>query len=260
MKIQLLSELCGNFNEYGDVHLMSMARLRILNNSTFLITFSNLLNPAIAVFISQTPRFSLNESKIFVDCSLYLLLCCCTCYSKGSINSQNICRNYVDAMQRMLSRKYLIRTHLAYIANVKKSCYTKQQSHSFESARQLTSFNHWKVMKSDVSNGVRRCNVVLTLERHEKPCKRSRNSPAFGGISSIAMAESPKKLKSSNVILSFIVCSNRNRSAAVRELLSNNSLFIGQLYEDKSLALRARDSIFFTTDLQTVNYYSTIHC
>ena len=44
------------------------------------------------------------------------------------------------------------------------------------------------------------------------------------------------------------------------ELLSNSSLFVGQLYEDKSLALRARDLIFFTTDLQTVNYYSTIHC
>ena len=40
----------------------------------------------------------------------------------------------------------------------------------------------------------------------------------------------------------------------MRELLSNNSLFVGQLYEDKSLALRARDLIFFTTDLQTVNY------
>ena len=46
----------------------------------------------------------------------------------------------------------------------------------------------------------------------------------------------------------------------MRELLSNNSLFVGQLYEDKSLALRARDLIFFTTDLQTVNYNSTIHC
>ena len=39
----------------------------------------------------------------------------------------------------------------------------------------------------------------------------------------------------------------------MRELLSNNSLFVGQLYEDKSLVLRARDLIFFTTDLQTVN-------
>ena len=74
------------------------------------------------------------------------------------------------------------------------------------------------------------------------------------------MVESCKKLKTSNVFSSFIVCLNRNRSAAVRELLSNNSLFVGQLYEDESLALRARDLIFFTTDLQTVNYYSTIHC
>ena len=62
-----------------------------------------------------------------------------------------------------------------------------------------------------------------------------------------AMAESWKKLKTSNLFSSFIVSSNRNRSAlhVVRELLYNNSLFVGQLYEDKSLALRARDLIFF---------------
>ena len=52
---------------------------------------------------------------------------------------------------------------------------------------------------------------------------------------------------------SFIVSSNRNRSALVCELLSNNSLFVGQLYKDKSLALHARDLIFFTADLQAVN-------
>ena len=75
-----------------------------------------------------------------------------------------------------------------------------------------------------------------------------------------AMAESWKKPKTSNVFSAFIVCKNRNRSAPVRELLSNDSLFVGQLYEDKSLALRARDLIFFTNVLQTVNYYSTIHC
>ena len=69
-----------------------------------------------------------------------------------------------------------------------------------------------------------------------------------------------EELKTSNMFSSFIVCENRNRPASVRELSSNNSLFVGQLYEDKSLALRARDLIFFTTDLQTVNYYSTIHC
>ena len=74
------------------------------------------------------------------------------------------------------------------------------------------------------------------------------------------MAESWRKLKTSNVFSSFIVCKNGKRSATVRELLSNNSLFVGQLYEDKSLAVQARDLIFFTTDLQTVNYYPTIHC
>ena len=46
----------------------------------------------------------------------------------------------------------------------------------------------------------------------------------------------------------------------VNSRFSNNSLFGGQLYEDKSLALRARDLIFITIDLQTVNYYSTIRC
>ena len=50
-----------------------------------------------------------------------------------------------------------------------------------------------------------------------------------------AMAESWKMLKTSNVFLSFIVCKNRNRSALVSELLSNNSLFVDQLYEYLSL-------------------------
>ena len=67
-----------------------------------------------------------------------------------------------------------------------------------------------------------------------------------------AMAESRKKLKTSNVFSPFTVCKNRNRSAPVRELLSNNSLFVSQLYDNKSLALRARDLIIFTTDLQTI--------
>ena len=51
-----------------------------------------------------------------------------------------------------------------------------------------------------------------------------------------------------------------NRSALVLEKLSNNSLFVGQLYEDKSLVLHACDLIFFTTDLQTVINYTTICC
>ena len=74
------------------------------------------------------------------------------------------------------------------------------------------------------------------------------------------MAESCKKLKSANVFLLFNVRYNQNRSALLRELLSNNSLFVGQLYKGKSLVLCAHDLIFFTTDLQTMNYYSAIHC
>ena len=41
-------------------------------------------------------------------------------------------------------------------------------------------------------------------------------------------------------------------------LLNNNLLFVGQLYENKSLVLCAHDLIFFTTDLQTVNYLELI--
>ena len=73
------------------------------------------------------------------------------------------------------------------------------------------------------------------------------------------MAESWKKLKPSNVFSSLNDCSNRNRSALVRELLSKNSLFMGQLYKDKSLALHAPDWLCFTNDLNTVNSYSAIH-
>ena len=69
-----------------------------------------------------------------------------------------------------------------------------------------------------------------------------------------AMAESWKNLKDKQLFHRFL-CG----SALVRELLSNNSLFVGQLQADKSLELRARDLISFTTDLQTVNFYSTIH-
>ena len=64
-----------------------------------------------------------------------------------------------------------------------------------------------------------------------------------------AMAKSWMKLKTSNVFSSFIVCYNQTRSLLVRELLSNNSLFVVQLYKDESLLLRARDLKFFTTNL-----------
>ena len=60
-----------------------------------------------------------------------------------------------------------------------------------------------------------------------------------------AMAKSWKDIKTSNVLSSFIVCSNRNRSTLVRDLLRDNSLCVGQLYEDKPLALLAHDLILF---------------
>ena len=48
------------------------------------------------------------------------------------------------------------------------------------------------------------------------------------------MAESSKKLKSSNLFSLFILSSSRSRSAllVLPELLSKNSLFVGQLYEE----------------------------
>ena len=60
-------------------------------------------------------------------------------------------------------------------------------------------------------------------------------------------------------LLGGILQCNSEKFLIFCELLSNNSLFVGQLYEDKSLVLRAGDLIFFTTDLQTVNYYTAIH-
>ena len=51
----------------------------------------------------------------------------------------------------------------------------------------------------------------------------------------------------------------RNRSAPVRELLSNNSLFGGQLKRRSNHERAARVIYLRTTDRQTVNYYSTIH-
>ena len=50
-----------------------------------------------------------------------------------------------------------------------------------------------------------------------------------------AMKESWKKPKTSNAVSSF-VC-NRNTLALLRDLLSYNSLFVGQLYEDKTLVI-----------------------
>ena len=56
-------------------------------------------------------------------------------------------------------------------------------------------------MENDVIHGVRRCNVVLRLKDVTNTCKGMRHS-----LTTDAMAESWKKLKTSNVFSSFIVC------------------------------------------------------
>ena len=45
----------------------------------------------------------------------------------------------------------------------------------------------------------------------------------------------------------------------MRELLSDNSLFVDQLYEDKSLALRARDLIFYDRQRRSQNAEKVAH-
>ena len=61
--------------------------------------------------------------------------------------------------------------------------------------------------------------LYLRLKDVTNTCKHVRHSPTIGGNYSVQW----QKI--------------RNRSVPVRKLLSNTSLFVGQLYEDKSLAL-----------------------
>ena len=83
------------------------------------------------------------------------------------------------------------------------------------------------MIKSDFGNGIRRCNVVLTVEHRNEYMENFRKQVGFWRDFFIAIVESSKKMKSSNVTVSFIVCSNRNISALVPEMLSYNSLFVG---------------------------------
>ena len=77
----------------------------------------------------------------------------------------------------------------------------------------------------------------LRLKDVTKTHKRMRRSLSIGESSSVQW----RKVEDFKCVLVVYCVLNQNRSAPVCELLSNNSLFVGQLYEDKSLALRARD-------------------
>ena len=81
-------------------------------------------------------------------------------------------------------------------------------------------------LKNDVSHGVRRCYVDLKLERRNKYMYTFAKQSNFCWDFCSAMAESWKKLNTSNVFLSFIDCSNRNRSVLVCDFFSYNPLFV----------------------------------
>ena len=66
--------------------------------------------------------------------------------------------------------------------------------------------------------------LMLMLQIHVNVCKTVQLSHNFFS----AMAKSWKKPKTSIVFLSFIVCLNGNRFVLLHELLSKNSLFVGQ--------------------------------
>ena len=67
-----------------------------------------------------------------------IVLLSSTCYFVALFHYGNTPMQYTSTFHGC--ELFSIRTHLTYIANAKKLCYIKQQGHSFESARQLTSF------------------------------------------------------------------------------------------------------------------------
>ena len=119
---------------------------------------------------------------------------------------------------------YLILTHLAYIANAKKRVISTDNVTVLKA--------HGKRAPIDVNCYCKLTSVVeldgvtsfLRLKDVTDTYKRKRHSPTIWRDFFRAMAESWKKLKTSNVCSSFIVCYNLNRQNLVRELLSNNSL------------------------------------
>ena len=85
----------------------------------------------------------------------------------------------------------------------------------------------------------------LHLKDITNTSKRMWHSPTIGRSSSVQWRKVGRSWTDKDIICvsSFIVCENRNRLALMRELLSYNSMFVGQLYEDKSLRLHACDLI-----------------
>ena len=125
------------------------------------------------------------------------------------------------------------RTHLANKANVKKIVLYETTNHEtvLKARAALTSFTtEKKVIKSDVSNGVRRCNVVLTLERGYKYVyKTFAKQSSFWRDFFSEMAECSEKRKSSNVFSLFTIGIIHIFNALAASV-SNNNLEPRQMY------------------------------
>ena len=130
-------------------------------------------------------------------------------------------------------------------------------NNSFESARRTSaSWRHFYCKMTSVMalDGV---TSFLRWKDVTHTCKYMWHNPNIGGISSVQWR---KVGRSWRLQMYF------RRSLCVKIKIDQvcyvhkNLLFVGQLYEDKSLVLCAHDLILFITDLQTVAYFSTVNC
>ena len=111
-----------------------------------------------------------------------------------------------------------------YNSLTKKSCYMKQQSHSFESTRQAHASWRQLPQLNDAGHDI---DAWKTFKIHVNICKTVQLLQDFFS----AMVANWRKLKTLIWCCRLLCVSNR--SALVCELMSNNSLFVGQLYKIK---------------------------
>ena len=101
------------------------------------------------------------------------------------------------------------------------------------------------------------CRILDVVFAHQVSCK---NKQVYAIIKKLAgfvstMVNTRENLKESNEFSSIF----KYIRVELDQLYCVNCCAIIHCLEKKSLALCARDLIFFTTDLQTVNYDSKLH-
>ena len=147
---------------------------------------------------------------------------------------------------------YTILTHFAYRANGNKLWYIGQ----WFTAKVCDSWRHWKMTSFMALDGV---TSFLRLKDVTISCKRMRLSLIIGGSSSVRWRKVGRR---------WILRMCFRRLLCVRieidQLQCVNCWVIIDCLSVSCTKMNysrcACDLIFFTTDLQTVNYYSTIHC